>query len=71
MDDWFEGVCNARPGSRVRKIRVKGAGHFLQEDKGHELAENIILWLRSPEAELETIGEAIAPPMNLDSKKEH
>jgi haloalkane dehalogenase len=36
------------PGSDPSKtITIQGAGHFLQEDKGEEIAENIVKWLQS------------------------
>jgi haloalkane dehalogenase len=35
---------------RATPLAVRGAGHFLQEDKGEEIAEQIVRWMQDVEA---------------------
>ncbi len=51
-DPIFSTVAAEHMASRIpgagRAETVTGAGHFLQEDKGEEVAERIVRWLTAP-----------------------
>ena len=45
LDRWFAELMAHNP--HVSVVPITGAGHFLQEDAGEELAANIMRWSRA------------------------